>query len=75
MKEFRRDVEHKPDSEYHWVVLGPIPGYPAWHTQAGETRYPFSKEQAAFTFADSVKAIHPERRVEVRTVDGERFVL
>lgn len=75
MKEFRRDIDHGPESRFHWVVLGPIPELPAWHTQSEETRYPFPTDKAAFRFADNVKATYPQRTVEVHTVDGERFVL
>ena len=76
MKEFRRDIEHKPDSEYLWVELGVIPELPPWHLQAtSSSRYPFPTEQAAFRFANNVKAEYPNRDVAVLTIDGERFVL
>lgn len=61
MKEYRRDVVHAPDSEYHWVELGPIPGLPEWHLQSGLNRYPFPKEHAAFRFAENAKATYPGR--------------
>jgi len=44
---------HKPDSEYVWVVLGPIAGLPAWHQQAGTGRYPFPTVEAAELFASA----------------------
>lgn len=65
MKEFRRDIEHRPDSDYFWVVLGPIPGYPDWHIQSQETRYPFPTPEAAERFADTHRKLWPGRSVEV----------
>ena len=75
MKEYRRDVEHKPDNEYHWVILGPLPEVPPWHLQSEPTRYPFPTDTAAFRFAENNKATYPGRSVEVLTIDGERFVI
>jgi hypothetical protein len=64
VNEFRRDVQrHKPDSEYFWVELGPIPGYPDWHEQSKVSRYPFPTASAAAIFAEA--HMYPGRRVQV----------
>ncbi len=66
MEQFRRDVpRHKPDSEYFWVELGPIPGYPDWHIQSQSNRYPFPTAVAAGRFADNHAHMWPGRKVEV----------
>lgn len=65
MKEFRRDIEHRPDSEYAWVDLGPIPGYPSWHIQSDWNSYPFPTNAAAQKFAAAHRL--PGREVAVRT--------
>lgn len=66
MKEFRRDVPlHKSASEYFWVELGPIAGYPSWHEQSKTARYPFPTAVAAGRFADSHAQMWPGRKVEV----------
>lgn len=73
MKEYRKSIELDPDTSYSFVEMGPIPELPSWHEQSNPSRYPFPTEKAAFTFAHSHKALHPNREVAVATPDGERF--
>jgi len=72
MTEYRKDVTHKPDSEYAWVELGPIPGLPEWHQQSQPSRYPFPTGVAAVKFATNNKAEWPERTIHVVFLDGHR---
>lgn len=66
MNEYRREITHKPDSEYAWVLLGPIPGLPEWHIQGKPTSYPFPTNEAALRFAAGCRELVAERKVEVR---------
>ena len=68
MNEYRRDMQHKPDSEYAWVDLGPIPDLPAWHMQFQPSSYPFPTNSAAMRFAAAHQ--HPGRKVVVRMKEG-----
>jgi hypothetical protein len=68
--EYRKDIVHRPDSEYFWVELGPIPGYPEWHVQSEVTRYPFPTLAAANLFASNHRRLWPGREIEV--TDGQR---
>jgi len=72
MNDYRRDIKHKPDSEYAWVELGPIPGYPDWHLQSEPSSYPFPTNAAAVLFATRNKADWPNRDVTVVHLDGHR---
>ncbi|AOT27744.1 hypothetical protein SEA_LEVIATHAN_74 [Mycobacterium Phage Leviathan] len=74
MKEYRTTLDHDTGGST-FVELGPIPELPPWHVQSNPSRWPFPKEKAAFRFAESTKADHPNREVVVVTPDGERFVL
>lgn len=51
------------DTEYYWVKLGPIPGYPSWHVQSGWTQYPFPTRVAAEKFAKAHEL--PGRAIEL----------
>jgi len=64
VKEYRKDLEHKPDSEYAWVDLGPIPDLPSWHMQFQPSSYPFPTNAAALMFAAAHRM--PGRKVAVR---------
>lgn len=64
MKEYRKEMEHRPDSEYAWVDLGPIPGLPDWHLQSEASTYPFPTNAAALRFAAAHR--QPGRQVVVR---------
>lgn len=66
MKEYRKTIELDSSTEYWFVELGPIPGYPDWHVQSKTTSYPFPTAAAAERFADSHARMWPGREVEVK---------
>lgn len=67
MDEYRKDIQHKPDSEYAWVEMGPIPDQPDWHMRLyAHQAYPFPTNAAALLFAATHRGIHPGRSVVVR---------
>ena len=66
MQEYRKTLTHSPDTNYWWVELGPIEGYPDWHVQSQPTSYPFPTLAAANLFAANHRRVWPGREVEVR---------
>lgn len=75
LAEYRKTIELDPDTKYHWVQLGPIPGLPDWHVQSQPSRWPFPTPEAAMRFAKAHKERDPLREVAVASLGGETIFL
>lgn len=76
MQEYRKTIEHGPDTKYAWVQLGPIPRMnglptPSWHEQSKPSSYPFPTDAAAVRFAENNKDEWPDREVSVVFLGGQ----
>ena len=74
MNEYRRSTTLTQDTDYWFVVMGPIPNMPDWHMSLyAQQSYAFPSEQAARRFAMTSRERDWDRDISIKEPDGNLY--